>query len=245
MGENVIWQYWETRGEKPAFIDGLHEIARRNAGVKIVLVTPETLRDHLPDIEDGVFAIEDLAHKADMIRTRLVARHGGMWLDSDAVVLSDLNFLFDHLERHEFVGFNNEGRLQEKRPWVRVCCFLSRPNSAIVKRWVEAQAAKLPRTKFAWAEIGAAMLNAICLEHAASAKVLPFEQICPIGPKKVEQFLAKDEALAERIARDCFMVMLTNRALETRQIALRRMSVAEIAAGDTVISAILKKALAS
>ena len=148
--ENVIWQYWETRGEKPAYIDGFHEIARRNSGVRIVLVTPETLDSYLPDIEPEIFRIEDVAHKADMIRTRLVMRHGGMWLDSDAVVLGDLNWLFERLKDHEFVGFNNACRLQRERPWVRVNCFLSRPNGTIVSEWVRLQRLKLQQAAFRW-----------------------------------------------------------------------------------------------
>jgi len=39
----IIWQYWETRGFKPRYIDGLHDIARRIGGVEIILVTPENL----------------------------------------------------------------------------------------------------------------------------------------------------------------------------------------------------------
>src|ERR1700743_1805201 len=84
LPDKIIWQYWETRGEKPAFIDGLHDIASRMAGVEILLVAPETLPRNLPDLEPAILEIADLSHKADMIRTRLVARHGGVWLDSHA-----------------------------------------------------------------------------------------------------------------------------------------------------------------
>lgn len=243
QSENVIWQYWETCGEKPGYIDGLHEIARRNSGVKINLVTPDTLRDYLPDIEDGIFAIEDIAHKADMIRTRLVKRHGGMWLDSDAVVLSDLNWLFEHLRTREFVGFNNGQLLQRERPWVRVNCFLSRPNGVIISEWVRRQNLKLPKTAFRWSEIGAEMLNAICLENSDRLKLLPFERICPIPPKRVEAFLSEDNPRAEKIIQNCFIVMLTNRSLQLKNMPLQRWTVDEIAAGNYLLSTIMKKAL--
>jgi hypothetical protein len=239
---NIIWQYWETRGEKPRFIDGFHDIARRNSGVKIILVMPETLREYLPDIEEEIFRIEDLAHKADMIRTRLVQKYGGMWLDADAVVLSDLNWLFDRLKDHEFVGFNNGGRLQQERPWVRVCCFLSRPNGAIVSRWVEAQRAKLSKTTFRWSEIGAEMLNAACLENQDRLEILPFEKICPIGPKRVAEFMTVDDTLAAQIVRDCFMVMVSNRSVQKNELSLPKLSVEEIAGGDYVLSRIVRHA---
>jgi FkbM family methyltransferase len=240
--ENIIWQYWETRGAKPAYIDGLHDIAQRNAGVKVVLVTPETLSTYLPDLEPGIHAIGDLAHKADMIRTRLVARHGGMWLDSDAVVMSDLSFLFDELKTQEFVGFNNASRLQHERPWIRVCCFLSRPGGVIVSEWARRQGLKLPRTAFAWSEIGAMMLNEICVAHRDRLTVLPFERICPVPPKQVGDFMLPDDRRAERIAKNCYIVMLTNRAQQKMDLPLQRMSVEEIAASGTLLARILQKA---
>jgi FkbM family methyltransferase len=240
--EKIIWQYWETRGEKPAFVDGLHRIAARNAGARIELVTPETLGRFLPDLEPEILEIADLSHKADMIRTRLVLRHGGMWLDSDAVVLRDLAGLFDLLEAHEFVGFNNGGKLQPERPFVRVNCFLSRPGGTIVAGWVEAQRALLPRTEFAWSEIGATMLNAICVENRAHAHILPFERISPIGWKDVARFLDRDDALVAKILDDCLIVMLSNRSLEKRKVPLQRLSVEEIAAGDHVVGRIVRRA---
>ena len=109
MTSRIIWQYWETRGTKPKFIDRLRELAKKNSGVDTVLVTPETLRFYLPQLPDSILQIEELAHKADMIRTMLVMSHGGMWLDSDTIVPRDLNWLFDLLANYEFVGFNDAG----------------------------------------------------------------------------------------------------------------------------------------
>ena len=88
--KHIIWQYWETKGFKPLFVDELHEIAKKNSGAEVVLVTPETIQDYIPNIPDEIFQIKELAHKADMIRALLIYHHGGMWLDSDAIVLSSL-----------------------------------------------------------------------------------------------------------------------------------------------------------
>jgi hypothetical protein len=241
--EKIIWQYWETLGAKPGYIDGLHEIARRNSGVKIVLVTPDSLRSYLPDLEDGVSRIANLAHKADMIRSRLVRRYGGMWLDSDAVVLRDLNFLFDHLEDREFVGFNNGCRLERRRPWVRVNCFLSRPDGAIINGWVDRQSRKLHQTTFRWSEVGAELLNAACLENRGGARILPFENISPVAWDEVEAFVSRDDRRAEQILKDCFMVMLSNAAVHKKNIAIREQSVDEIAAGDSLLARILQRAV--
>ncbi len=238
----VIWQYWETRGEKPAFIDGLHRIAEANAGVPVIQVTPETLPDYLPDLDPDILRIGEMAHKADMLRTRLIARHGGMWLDSDAIVLKDLSFIFDHLETHDFVGFNDGGRLEPHKPWVRVNCFAARPGSQVMQAWIDGQNEKLPRLTFDWEEIGTEILHPACLARKEIVKILPFETIAPITWDKVEKFASPWHSPADVID-DCTVVMLSNKALETRLPKLRRMSVEEIAAADIYVAHFLRRAL--
>ena len=244
MTQRIMWQYWETRGTKPRFIDGLRELAKKNSGVEIVLVTPENLRSYLPHLPESILQIEELAHKADMIRTMLVMAHGGMWLDSDGIVLRDLNWLFDLLENHEFVGFNDGGELTRGRPWVRVNCFLSRAGGTVVSEWVRRQHAKFPRTIYEWEEIGSALLNPICVENTDRVKILPFENISPIGWDEVEKFKARD-ADVNSILRKCFIVMLSNHTLAQKEPALQNLTVEEIAEGDYLLSAIIEHAMHS
>jgi Capsular polysaccharide synthesis protein len=239
----VIWQYWETRGTKPAFVDGLHKLARRNSGCEVVLVTPETLATYLPALPREVMRIKEMAHKADMIRAMLVAQHGGMWLDSDAIVLRDLNWLFDALETHEFVCFNDQARLEKSRPWVRVNCFLSRPDGSIACEWVKRQHAKFPRLKYGWEEIGTELLHPICLSQPELVKVFPFDLICPIPWDRVREFEESASDAAEDVLGRCSVVMLSNASLKTRAPALRQMTCQDIAQGDSLLGAILRAAL--
>lgn len=205
-------------------------------------MTPETLRHYLPKLPSGVFRIRQIAHKADMIRSMLVARHGGMWLDSDAIVLHDLNWLFELLQSYEFVCFNDQGRLAEARPWVRVNCFLSRPDGVIAREWVRQQHAKLPRTKYGWEEIGTELLHPICLAESNRVKVLPFEMICPVSWDRVAEF-ERRVVDADQIVEKCFIVMLSNASLATRAPALRRLACQQIAEEDHLLAAIMRAAL--
>ncbi len=241
-GHRVIWQYWETRGEKPAFVDPLHDIARRNAGVPVIQVTPETLPEHLPDLDPRIHEIGELAHKADMIRTRLIARHGGMWLDSDAIVLRDLGWIFDRLEGAAFIGFTDGGRLAPPRPRVRINCFAAPPGSPVMEAWVGAQAALLDRRSFGWEEIGTALLDPICLAEAERVRTLPFREICPVSWRQVRRFGSRWRTPG-RLLDEVSVVMLSNKALERRYPALRRMSVEEILASGIYLSHFLARAL--
>lgn len=239
----IIWQYWETRGSKPGFVDGLLAIARRNSGCQVVQVTPETLPEYLQDLPADILRIEELAHKADMIRTMLVARHGGMWLDSDAIVLDDLTWLFDLLDDSEFIGFNNGGRLEAARPWVRVNCFLSRPNGAVIGEWVRRQHEKFPRLSYEWQEIGSELLHPICMALRERVRILPFELISPVPWDHVQLFEQQVPA-AEEIARVCKIVMLSNASLEVRAPDLRRFTCEELATKDHLLGALLRAAMA-
>jgi len=242
MFSRVIWQYWETRGHKPAFIDGLHAIAKRNAGVEVILVTPETLGQYLPNIPPEIFNIGELAHKADMLRAMLVRRHGGMWLDSDAIVLQKLDWILDLLDTYEFVCFNDGGSIARGRPFVRVNCFASRAGGLIASEWVRQQHALLPRTRFRWAEIGSRLLHPICFDHQEKLKILPFEAIAPIPWNEAAEFI-NPEFDASSILRDCYMVMLNNNSLKSRAPLLRNMTVERIAHGDFLLSAVMRHAM--
>jgi hypothetical protein len=239
----VIWQYWETAGRKPKYIDGLYELAKKNSGVEVILVTPQTLRSYIPNIPDPLFEINEVAHRADMIRTMLVMLHGGMWLDSDAIVLCDLGWLYDLLEKFDFVGFNDRGRLKPGHPLIRVNCFLSRPGGRVVSEWVRRQHAKFPKVVYGWYEIGSELLHTICLEHSLSVKILPYERICPIRWNEVERFIAISDDVG--FLRKCFIVMMSNQTIAKKIPSLQDRTLQQIAAGDYVLSAIVRQANAA
>lgn len=242
MKNNIIWQYWETKGRKPLFVDELRYIAKKNSGIEVILVTPENIRDYLPDIPDEIFKIEELAHKADMIRARLIYTHGGMWLDSDAIVLSDLNWLFDMLTEYEFIGFNDHGRFDESPLNVRINCFVSKPKSKVMEQWVTAQSAKFPKTVYNWTEVGTDLLDPIIVTNQASVKLLPFDLICPIRWNEVSRFTSRWEN-SKKILTNAQVVMLSNKSLQERNPKLTQTPVSELASDDTLIADIIKKAL--
>lgn len=236
----IIWQYWETRGEKPAFIDGLHDLVVRRSGLESIVVTPETLETHLPDLEPEIRAIPELAHKADMIRTRLIHRHGGMWLDSDAVVMKDLDWILDELAQHDFVGFSDESGAGAAK--VKINCFAARAGSVVMGEWVRAQADKLPRTSFDWTELGSEILDPICARHADRVRLYPFERISPVSWRQVRRF--GDRGVLPGAELDgCDVVMLSNKVLEKKLPQLRRMTVEEIAASGIYLSHFLRRAM--
>lgn len=239
--EAIIWQYWETRQHKPPYIDLLHEIAAHRSGARIELVTPDSLHSFLHDVPTALLEIEEIAHKADMIRAMLVHEHGGMWLDSDALVVRDLLGLFELLESYEFVGFEGPVSHLDSRPEVKVNCFLARPGSKVVDEWVRQQHQKLPRTTFAWTEIGSDLLDPIVRKHSNSAKLLPFDLVSPIRWYEVDKFFSKEVDVAQYL-HNSFVVMLSNKTLHDKQSKLVNMSRDEILGDSSLIGQLCRGA---
>jgi hypothetical protein len=238
--DRVIWQYWETKGEKPAFVDDLYRLAMQNSGVRVIRVTPETVHTWLPHLEPEVMQIAELAHKADMLRARLVLAHGGMWLDSDAVVLKDLNWILDGLRESDFVCFNEAGKLVTP-PRVKVNCFAARRQSRVVGAWVERQRQKLAQPSFGWEEIGTDLLDSIVLDNPSIVRFHPFSLIAPVSWRDVDRFLSTEEVPGEEL-NAAHVVMLSNKTLEKRASPLRGMTVDDIINSETYLSHFLRRA---
>ncbi|WP_321277440.1 capsular polysaccharide synthesis protein [Thiomicrorhabdus indica] len=239
--QRVIWQYWEKGEIEPLFVDELHQIAKKNSGVQVIQVTPNTLDQYLPNLPSEVLEIKELAHKADMIRTRLLYQYGGMWLDSDAIVLKDLNEFFDLLDSYEFISFNNNASFSDRPLKVRINAFLSRPGSQVLKDWIYEQNLKLPKKQFAWTEVGTDLLDPIVLRNQKTVKLLNFDLVCPVKWNEVERF-SKEDSAAEQILNDSYVVMLSNKAAQMLNAKIVQMSLDDLAKEQTLLAAIIKAA---
>jgi mannosyltransferase OCH1-like enzyme len=70
-----------------------------------------------------------LAHKADYIRTIVICNYGGIWLDSDTLVLDSLDSLFDIFK-------NNDGFfIKENNNIIWNGVFGSKKNTLLMKAW--------------------------------------------------------------------------------------------------------------
>lgn len=176
-----------------------------------------------------------------MLRARLVHAHGGMWLDSDAVVLKDLNWILDGLGESDFVGFNEPGRLVDP-PRVKVNCFAARKGSRVMQEWVRRQHDKLGQQSFRWEEIGTELLDPIILGHASSVRLHPFSLIAPVSWQDVERFLSSNDVPGEELDA-AHVVMLSNKTLERHASPLRRMTVEDMINSGTFLSHFVRKAV--
>jgi len=149
-----IWMYWENKKgqDKPTYIKLCYETIKKNCGdkFKIHLLDEKTVYDYLPDLrQDLDEKLKRIPYKADYIRYSLLYKYGGIWLDSDIIVLKDLSELIEKLDKYEYIGFGCHTAgvqctdLMDGYPkpanWVMICrkkakllkCMLKRANELL------------------------------------------------------------------------------------------------------------------
>lgn len=158
---NQIWMYWENMpgsGGMPPFIQlCLRSIERHRGLATLRLLDQDSVRDFLPDLRPEWHELKRAAHRADYLRTRLVLRYGGMWLDSDMVALRNLDQLFEIPEPLDFA-------CQEMAS--AIGCFVAREGCPLLDTIVREQDRILDAdpTSFDWNAIG----NDLLARHGSS-----------------------------------------------------------------------------
>lgn len=111
MQNRNIYLYWV--GKEYKLISILQNLiylhSTNGVGYKMHLITDENISDYISDIP-RYFGNLCPAHQADFVRVNVICDHGGIWLDSDTLVLNSLDSLFDYIEKKDgfFIKQNNE-----------------------------------------------------------------------------------------------------------------------------------------
>jgi len=117
---------------------------------------------YISDIPDYFYRLCP-AHQADFVRVHVVCDYGGIWLDSDTLVMHSLDSLFAILDSKDgfFIRENNEIL------WNGV--FGSRPNTELMTQWKQRLRHILDEKKeaIAWSEVGCQMLQGMYNETSA------------------------------------------------------------------------------
>ena len=149
MFERIVWQYWENSPEYPngiPYIELCHEsvdlYSSEGKGYKVIRLNKDTVKDYIdwnPYLDNMTGNSNQLAQKADYIRSKLLCKYGGIWLDSDAIVFNNLESVFDKLNDYEFYGY----KIIAPCVWGFAC----HKNASIMKKWVESNEKILEETK--------------------------------------------------------------------------------------------------
>ena len=226
-----VWQYWE--GPVPGYIE----------------LCAETVRRHYPDVRtldreefdalwetDRDVPIDHLGphHRSDFVRVYLLHHHGGLWLDSDFVLLRPLDGLANLPEHCTFAGYRiDSGDFTNN-------LMFSRPGDAVLGHFYALVCEHLrERRPINWLEIGAFALKAAVEAHRSAVYELSADLVCPIPWHQAGRFEQAGDA--DALAAGRWGVMLSNNSVSAE---LRSKSREVVLEEGSLLGDLLRRALA-
>lgn len=111
-----MWVYWErvNGAEIPPYISLCMDIMRKNGSIffNVVFLDEKTVFHYIPDLRKDINDLP-IALKTDYIRVKLLYMYGGLWVDADTILMSNLQDISEKLNSGtvDFVGFGCTGAI--------------------------------------------------------------------------------------------------------------------------------------
>lgn len=230
-----VWMYWV--GECPAWIKACMATVFAHAP-DVRLLTPAEF-DAMWDVDRGDIDVTRLlyvSHRSDFIRSFLLARHGGLWIDADCVVLRPLQPILDLLPEHDFLGYF------EEQDHIATNFIGAQPGSRIAAAYYQRNCDILRSRQ----HLGWLSLTSFALTDAIAAVGIPWKRldqdlVQPISWSKPEEFftIQNKEGHAHVFNDRSFCYMLANTIV--RQVQEAR-STPDLMDPDTFFSYLLDRA---
>jgi hypothetical protein len=241
----TIWMYWEDRkgAHKPAYLDlCLDTVRRHSPSYDVVVLDRETVLERLPGLREDVFRTREIAHRADYIRARIVYEYGGIWLDSDIILLKEIE-VERALEKHDFAGCG----IEYGKP--SIWFFAANKGAPVLGRWIELMDEVLDRKRrsplsffrpyrLGWVELGYDILWG--LFEGYDYHHFDFKRFAPVRWDDWETFFSTGVDAAAITDDDTIAVMLYNKFMFD---PLKSASREEILASDTLLGKLFRQSL--
>jgi hypothetical protein len=163
INENNVFLYWVGNDYKLIKIlrDIIYLHSKKGKNYTVHLLNKDNIKKYITNIPDY---FNDLlpAHQADFIRVNVICDYGGIWLDSDTLVMDNLNSLFDIIKNKD--GFF----ILENNTTLSNGVFGSKPNTPLMLEW-KTKILNILNTKkqnINWTEIGNSLLENIKHNHS-------------------------------------------------------------------------------
>jgi len=156
--KNNVFLYWV--GNEPTLIKILRNLiylhSTNGNGYTVHLINHDNIKQYI-DILPEYFYILCPAHQADYVRVNVLCDYGGLWLDSDTIVIESLDNLFDIINKQN--GFF----IKENNCILWNGIFGSKPQTSLMLEWKQKMQniLDIKKNTISWAEIGCDMLQSI------------------------------------------------------------------------------------
>jgi hypothetical protein len=205
-----IWVYWETKSgdTKPVYLDLCYKtICKFSSGHNVILLNDKTVKSYLtiPKFYSNFTVVQ----RADWLRIELLKKYGGLWLDSDTIVLKPLDVLFDMLKQHDFVSFG-----PKYNPQTGV--LLSKKDSSVMRHFSKRIVKGIDSPDIEWGTFGPIMLSELRSINYFTSKQWGHvgETVCyPVRHQDWSKFMKNSKC---NLYPETVLVMLFNRKMYKR-----------------------------
>ena len=178
-----VYTFWEPRENIPFYLQLCMETWKKFLPTAtIVLLDYKNIGEFLDVRELGLNLFSGkltLPQIADAIRVALLAKHGGVWLDIDTIILSsnaEKYFMPDEKHRTVFFGDTEKSAL-------RICFINTPPNSMCMNLWREVIKEKIWNLNFAtkvkWDFLGNSFIDNYAKNFPDEIKIFDRHPIMP------------------------------------------------------------------
>jgi len=243
---NTIWLYWDNYPNKdtPPYIKLCWQTIRTHCGAdfKVVLINSNNVRDYLPNIRDDFFSMPQINNKSNYLRYKLLAEYGGVWLDSDTILLRSILPLLDLLTGDIDLIATASPEYGYGEPESGL--IISKPNGVVITRAIKIFESKMdanpPGHVFQWGTMGPAIIRAAVKGYTYHH--LDFRLIMPIGWQHAHMF-DRIDVVQKYLTDETFGVMLYNEMFRRANSSIMTMSKDELLTSKKLIGRIFRKAL--
>ena len=179
-----VYTFWEPRENLPVYLQLCMETWKKFLpNATIVLLDCKNIGEFI-DVRDfgsnlfssGRFTLTQIA---DAIRIALLAKHGGVWLDADTIILnSEVEKYFLPDEKHRVVFF---GVLQDRS--CHIAFINAPPVSMCMKLWYECNREKIynlnSSTPYKWDIFGNSFINEYSKKYVDEINILDRRTVMP------------------------------------------------------------------
>eukprot|EP00929_Paragymnodinium_shiwhaense_P013920 TRINITY_DN121768_c0_g1_i1.p1 TRINITY_DN121768_c0_g1~~TRINITY_DN121768_c0_g1_i1.p1 ORF type:complete len:909 (+),score=198.56 TRINITY_DN121768_c0_g1_i1:50-2776(+) len=114
MERKTIWAFYEYDGKYPRspspFVTLNLETWKRNApDMRIVLVNDTNVKQLIPDLPEEYFKLGYSSAKSDLLRAALIYHHGGLYMDTDFLLMQPLTDVMAKLDTHDIATYSDNG----------------------------------------------------------------------------------------------------------------------------------------
>ncbi len=151
---NNVYLYWVGNEYKLIKIlrNMIYMHSTNGKGYNVNLINHNNIKEYIPDLPDYFYKLQP-AHQADFVRVSVLCDRGGIWLDSDTLVVDKLDDLFNIMAKKD--GFF----IKE----YNIICngiFGTKPNTKLMKDWKKTVLDRLNKDiNINWTEIGNSILT--------------------------------------------------------------------------------------